>query len=166
MENEREKQAQDFLTKTNTTIDIVFLKNGKHFIDDKEDRDIYKITLKRGARKYVFNFGQSIANSSHYVDVHLSNKPRISKEKAIQIYGNTILGLKRSFRNGKVPSAYDVLACLQKYDVGTFKNFCDEFGYNTDSIKAENTYKAVVNEYQSLCTLYSDAELEKLQEIQ
>ena len=31
--------------------------------------------------------------------------------------------------NGKEPTAYDVLACVTKYDVGTFEEFCDEFGY-------------------------------------
>ena len=41
------------------------MKFGKHFLDDKDERDIYRITLKRGKIKYSFNFGQSI-NSSRY----------------------------------------------------------------------------------------------------
>lgn len=34
-------------------------------------------------------------------------------------------------------SVYDVLACLQKYDCGTFVEFAHEFGYDTDSREAE-----------------------------
>lgn len=54
------------------------------------------------------------------------------------------------------PSNYDLLACLTKYDPGTFEDFCVDFGYNTDSRKAEKTYKAVVKEYESLCRVFGD----------
>ena len=42
-----EKQANNFLTKTNTVLKIEFLRYDYHFQDDKEKRDIYKITIKR-----------------------------------------------------------------------------------------------------------------------
>lgn len=54
------------------------------------------------------------------------------------------------------PSLYDVLACLTKYDVGTFEDFCSEFGYNTDSRNAEKTYKAVCKEYDAVCRLFPE----------
>jgi hypothetical protein len=66
--------------------------------------------------------------------------------------------------NKEVPTAYDVLACLQKYDVGTFNDFCSEFGYDTDSRKAEKTYYAVLKEFQGVNYLFSDV-MDKLQEI-
>lgn len=52
-----EKQAQEFLEKTGSTLKIEFLRNGKHFDDDTDVRDIYKVTLSRGSRSYTFNFG-------------------------------------------------------------------------------------------------------------
>jgi hypothetical protein len=64
----------------------------------------------------------------------------------------------------KEPSMYDVLACLQKSDVGSFYNFCDEFGYSEDSIKAEKIYKAVVKEWENVERLFGDI-LDELQEI-
>ncbi len=36
-----EEQANKFLSKTGTEFSAKFLKHGKHFEDDKEDRDIY-----------------------------------------------------------------------------------------------------------------------------
>lgn len=66
----------------------------------------------------------------------------------------------------KTPTAYSVLACLQKYEVGTFENFCSEFGYDTDSRKAHKTYKAVVKEWENVQKLFSGTQLEQLQEIQ
>lgn len=66
----------------------------------------------------------------------------------------------------KEPSLYDVLTCLQKYDVGSFEEFCGEFGYDEDSRVAEKTYKAVVKEYEAMQQLFTDEEIELLQEIQ
>lgn len=67
---------------------------------------------------------------------------------------------------GKVPDSYDVLACLQKYDIGSFENFCEEFGYVNDSRKAEKIYNAVVDEWKNVQILWNDKEIEELQQIQ
>lgn len=74
--------------------------------------------------------------------------------------------------DAKHPDLYSVLACLTKYDVGTFENFCSDFGYelynenytgkNKSSIKI---YKAVCKEFQNVEKLFGDC-LDELQEIQ
>ena len=63
------------------------------------------------------------------------------------------------------PTMYDILTCLTKYNPETFENFCSEYGYNEDSIKALKTYKAVQREFNGVNRLFSDI-LEQLQEIQ
>lgn len=55
---------------------------------------------------------------------------------------------------------------LQKYDIGTFDDFCDELGYSNDSINAQKTYFACQKEYSELTRLFSQKEMEDLQEIQ
>lgn len=67
---------------------------------------------------------------------------------------------------GLHPTAYDVLCCLQKYDVGTFQNFCEDFGYDTDSRKAYKIYKAVLREWKNIELLFTPEQIEQLQEIQ
>lgn len=64
----------------------------------------------------------------------------------------------------KEPSYYSILACLTKFDPDTFENFCDNFGYDTDSRQAYKVYKAVVKEWENVERLFSDV-LEELQEI-
>lgn len=64
------------------------------------------------------------------------------------------------------PTAYDVLTCLTKSDPGTFENFCSEYGYDTDSRSAVRTYKSVRKEWNAVSKLFSDKEIEQLQEIQ
>lgn len=66
---------------------------------------------------------------------------------------------------GKHPTAYEVLSCLQKYDVGTFDDFCSDFGYDTDSRKAYKAYKAVLREWKNVGLLFTTEQLEMLQAI-
>jgi len=63
------------------------------------------------------------------------------------------------------PSSYSVLSCLTKYDPGTFDNFCSEFDYDIDSRKAKKVYKAVCKEWKNVQSIWSDDEIEQLQEI-
>jgi hypothetical protein len=128
--NEYTKQADDFLKETGATIKIKFKKYGKHFDDDKQSRNIYRINLKRDGKSYNFDFGQSID----------------STEK------------------NEAPTSYDILSCLQKYDVGSFEDFCSDFGYDNDSRKAKKTYHAVLKEFQGVNYLFSNV-IEKLAEI-
>ncbi len=65
----------------------------------------------------------------------------------------------------KTPTMYDVLSCFQKYDTGTFENFCGDFGYDSDSRNAEKIYKAVSKEYEAMTRLFNSEELDMLQEI-
>lgn len=102
---------------------------GKHWEGDKDNRHIFKVTLKKDGRQYTFKFGQSIAEGSNE------------------------------------PTLYDVLACLQKYEVGTFEDFCGQFGYDEDSRSAEKIYKGVVKEFENMERLFNVEELELLQEI-
>ena len=63
------------------------------------------------------------------------------------------------------PTMYDILTCLTKHNTETFEDFCSEYGYNEDSIKALKTYKAVQREFNGVNRLFSDV-LDQLQEIQ
>jgi len=180
--NEYDKQAEDFLKETKTEFKAEFLKNDFHFKDDKEKRDIYSITLKKGNREFKFNFGNSLNSSVRFriVQGYLYNDALKSmKEKGLSSKGcNTIEDKRKYFgyfigcgnvfeenKNFKIPNAYDVLSCLTKNEVGSFKEFCDNFGYDDDSIKAEKTFKAVQEEYKEIAILYNDEEIQKLQEI-
>ena len=172
-----EIQANEFLNKTGATIQIDFLKEGKYFDNDKEERDIYNITIKRGQRSFSFNFGNSINDSGFYVQIGRTKYPIDRKYLSAKDKSKLTFHIKMSINNSYMPNQdilhypvaptnYSILACLQKYEVGTFEDFCGDFGYDTDSRTAEKTYNAVCEEYKNLCTLFTDAEIEEMQEIQ
>jgi len=172
--NEYDTQAEKFLEETKTQLIIQFLKWDYYFEEDTDKRDIYSVTMIRGDRRFTFNFGQSIVHSGEYIlfpsqeRVHLKKSTYGSHQSIKQIKGFGMLNNGNSKKNKdfKIPSAYDILACLQKYDVGSFETFCADFGYETDSRKAERVYKAVLNEWNNVKMLYSDSEIEMLGEIQ
>jgi hypothetical protein len=137
--------AKKVLSDMGVKFTATFLKYGSHFDDDKESRDIYRVTFSRpdlrnetgivrDGGRFSLQFGQSIKESTG--------------------------------GGGNPPTEYDVLTCLTKYDPETFENFCSEFGYDEDSRKAEKTYKAVVKEWEKVSRFFTSEELEILQEIQ
>ncbi len=67
---------------------------------------------------------------------------------------------------GNKPTAYDVLACLTKYDIGSYDDFCSDFGYSTDSRKARKIYRDVLKEWKNVEKMFSPEQLELLREIQ
>lgn len=160
-----EKKIDDFIKKTNTTFKCEFLKNDFHFLDDDETRDIYKITLKRGSREYVFNFGQSIiASGLYFCYTPEGKKYAHTLNEAIKLMkGNS--GDKKKNKDFKEPLIYDVLPCLTINEVGSFRDFCANYGYSDDSIKAKTIYEAVIKEYEGMKMLYNEQELEELSNI-
>lgn len=98
-----------------------------------------------------------------------------------------------NYKAHKKPREYDVLACLEKYDVGSFWDFCSEFGYEAKKLrkndpckrcpergyckgedtycdylkdyKTYQTYKGCVKEYTDLIGMFTEEQMEKLREI-
>lgn len=78
-------------------------------------------------------------------------------------------------KEGHKPSAYDVLATMQKDDPGSFEEFADDFGYQKyeDTYtgrriinrKSEKTYDAVVREWENIRDFFTEKELEELRGI-
>jgi len=71
-------------------------------------------------------------------------------------------------RAGKQPTPYDVLAAIS-FDVNapeTFEDFCDEYGYDRDSRKAESTFRRVDRFARRLRKFFSPHEIDALAELQ
>ena len=76
-------------------------------------------------------------------------------------------------KSGEKPTAYDVLACLEKYEVSdNLHDFCAEFGYNEyneytckEDKESERIWKAVKKEYNNVVRMFGDC-LDELCEIQ
>lgn len=56
----------------------------------------------------------------------------------------------------------DILACAQLTDPGSFEEFASEYGYDSDSIKAESIWKACSAQYREFCKMFNPEELDGL----
>lgn len=161
---EYEQQAVDFLTETGTTLTIEYQYTGPYFPDDKETRDIYRFTLKNAKGEYSALFGDSIRNTQRRAfaldpgSLWPDATPH-ARKLGLKTRGDILAARKHR------PGAYDVLACLNGYEPGTFVDFCANYGYDEDSYKAMDVYLSVQKEWDGLQRIFSRVELEKLAEI-
>lgn len=167
--NEYIKQAIDFLKKTHTEIKIEYvgLAVNKEW-KEKEKRCLYEITLTSPRGAMSFDFWDSIRNTeikTMTLEAYAEKRCRVvfsSLTQAEKMRANRELAVKKKAAS---PSAYDILACLTKYDPGTFENFCSDYGYDEDSRTAERIYFAVQKEYTQLARLFTPEQMEELAEI-
>lgn len=68
----------------------------------------------------------------------------------------------------KAPTSYCILACLSSdaHCPDTFSDWCSEYGYDEDSLKAKQTWKRCYTFAKRLQAFFTPAELEQLAEIQ
>ena len=135
MSNSFDDQAKRFTDLTDTTISKVWMDHDYYFQDDTQTRDIYHVKFTCKGKSYAFKFGQRLRDSS------TNPQRRVS------------------------PTDYDILACLDATNPGTFEDWCSGCGCDTDSIKAFELYRGVCKEFEGLNRLYNDAELDMLSEV-
>ena len=187
--SEYEKQAEEFLKSHGIEFSFVRVGNDcPKYCEDPLDngrpvtqfprRDHihgahYRCTLTRetrgGQRVVTFDYWNSYADEEFYelgTRAHRLHESFAKYGKATKSERERYL-VPGSFAKLRKPgpTAYDLLACLQKYPVGSFTQFCGEFGYSPDSIKAHETWEAVGEEYAKVSSFFMGGELEDLQEI-
>lgn len=124
---------------------------------DDYNQDVAKYNRSAKAKVSGKMFCKDINDFIHGIKQAIADKIKKAEDE------ETFLGQQSD--EIKHPTAYDVLACIQKYDPGTFENFCSDFGYDTDSRSAVKFYKAVRKEWNNVSKLFTESEIEQLQEI-
>lgn len=179
--DEYEKQAADFIGKTGIKIEKVYAGHGRHFEDDDQVRAIFEITVSRGGNSFSFAFGQSIMDS-YQIKSDLSAVCKNGRPRPLQQSDLSLKGFTEATRSGDglmqpgvqllpaktPPSDYSILSCLSSESncPGTFEDdFCQNYGYDPDSRKAEKVYFACQKQFKKIIGLFTEKELEDLQEI-
>lgn len=147
---------------------VVFhgMRTGKR----KKKRNWYDVTITTPRGKMTFTFWDSIHNteiSTMTFEEYAKKKLKYNRVEDMS-YGEKVKAKNdlARLKADAVPNEYDVLACLEKYDPGTFEDFCSELGYNEDSRTAERIYIAVIKEYKDLIRIFTEEQMEELREIQ
>lgn len=168
--NEYVKQAKDFLNKANAKCEIVYGGISRNETwKETAKRNWYDVTITTPRGKMSYVFWDSIRNTEISQMTLEEYITKILKYNRIEDAGNEQFKARKELKKLKaeaVPNEYDVLACLEKYDVGTFEDFCSELGYDEDSRTAERIYIAVIKEYKDLTRIFTEKQMEELNEIQ
>lgn len=165
-----EKQALDFLAGANAKIDMRFVGRAvSRFEREKRVlRNLYDVSITTPLGSMNIEFWDSIRNTKiTQMSVEEYAKQRFKAAYDCLTVGDRIKAHKelKSMQAEAKPTAYDVLASLPTYDSGGFEDFCAEFGYSNDSIRAFETYLACDKEYKDLRRIFGEAQLDKLREI-
>ena len=141
------KQAKDFLASCNATMEIKYAGLEKPTWDNKPHRT-YDCTIKTPRGTMMVHFYDSL----HNTELHLPYDECYEK-KYYRKYSGLTINEKMRFqkqikekREKAVPTEYNILACLTKYDVGSMDDFMHEFGYEIKCVQDMtdfiNTYNA------------------------
>ena len=164
------KHALDFLEKAKATCNIEF--GGCTYNPNwKEEsfRNFYNVTLSTSRGSMRFKFWDSINNTEiSKLTLEEYSKKRFNCQYRHLTYTEKARASKelKEKKCDAIPTTYDILACLTKYDPGTFEEFCAEFGYDEDIKTADRIYIAVSREYKQIERIFTAEQLEELQEIQ
>ncbi len=179
--NEYHQQAIDFLKETNTTVVIELCKGqtcpewgdcksffynvqGRHGVMCPHNHGMkYLVTITRPGHKSVsFDFWNSI-NDTYGATAKKIIKAKLDNNYSLEDINNP------KIKDMVKPREYDILACISgdAYAMElTFEEFCSDYGYDTDSIKAKSTYDATCDLSRKINRIWNTKEIEKLQEIQ
>lgn len=170
MKNEYTKQAEKFLQDAHATMKIAFQGRAINTMwKEKQLRNLYAVTITTPRGSYTFDFWDSLHNTEimqmtneQYARKHLCRRWEDMNYYEQVKAQKELAKMQKEAR----PDCYDVLACLTKYDPGTFEDFCAEYGYDEDSRTAERIYIAVQNEFANLKRIFDSEQLEAMQEIE
>lgn len=123
----------------------------------------------KSAHKLAEYFGLKYKVLGCEYKVHFVNDTRQRYVFKIQLKRN---GKQYTFEFGQSiaegnaePTLHCVLECLQKYDVGSYGDFCSEFGHDYESETSKKIYRAVLKEYNNMLRLFTAEELETINEL-
>jgi len=96
------------------------------------------------------------------------DKYHVTLEKGGKEFSFNFWNSYQDVKENTQPTAYDVLACLVKYDPGTIDEYTETFGYNTSQPISQHlkNYMAACTQYGILSEMYSPEEMNRLQEIE
>lgn len=151
-------------------IEVKFTGIKKHFADDKEERLTGIFKISKGNLSIEFDFGFSGYDTAyHLINSQFDLNSYDSRKKIYQMSGvdvtkfnmGEISRKKKEFKTGLL---YNCLTCCKSeyYTPIDFDDFCSEFGYDNDSIKAKNTWENCLKQSSKLQRIFTESEIEIL----
>lgn len=167
-----QNQARQFLNDCSATMSIVYVGRAKPTWDNY-NHDLYTWIIKTQRGQMTGNFYDSIRSTEiHHMTLGEYIEKRFKCRASDASYTMEARADRelRAIKYEAKPTEYDILSCLEKYDVGSMDDFISDFGYEVkcvaDMTNIITTYNNVVKEYNDVCRCFTAEQIEKLREIQ
>lgn len=125
---------------------------------------------KSGTKMTISRIGEVEGFPFDKHDMLWHDKYQVTLTRNKKQYRFTFYGSFHDWKNNKRPSRYDVLACLEKYQVPEYlDDFAAEYGYNIDDKqdfrRVSKIHQACKQQYEMLLDLFGEDLMRELQEI-
>lgn len=148
---------------TNTEV----LKKIEELQDNGKYDDAANLFLETTNTKLTYSFVGTVTSNQAFGDDSniLMNRYSVTLDACGELYTFDFHDSNHNLVNNIKPSFYSILTCIGDSYPDTFKDFCSDFGYDNDSIRAEQTYEDCLEQYEEIERLYDQEELKMLQSI-
>jgi len=150
-------------------IEIEYVSTGirKYFPEDKENRQTILVKITREGKEIEFQYGMSIYDTETIQAVGQDDYYR----KWTKYYGKKYSPdesskqqkiIENDYKKIKENVLYSILCCIHSefYCPPIFEEFCSEFGYDTDSRKAFDTWQNCLKQSNLLHRIIKETEIE------
>jgi hypothetical protein len=185
-ESKYKESAELFLKETETTLKVELAVPQKVAFWGGKDKDAHKhfnysVELSRAGRTYQFDFWGcqrdfELAEHSKTMPGYTGDYRTPKEEKLDKEVMSIFFSVKEIPGRGKfdslkkedkvmfkiTPDSYTILSSLDIVYEDTFEDWCSSYGYSTDSIQANKTYMACIEQDRALRRMFSSDELEAL----
>jgi len=158
--SENPDQLKTLLNEIDVLVKFTGIK--KYFDDDKEERLTGVFKIVRGSKSIEFDFGFSVNDTEIFTVkpiTYTSNTKYHNKlwhvpaQLAKQLQKD-----KQEFFDGLLYSCLSSVSSEYNCSID-FDDFCSDFGYNNDSIKAKKTWEACLKQSSKLQRIFNDDDI-------
>lgn len=143
--SENPDQLKTLLNEIDVLVKFTGIK--KYFDDDKEERLTGVFKIVRGSKSIEFDFGFSVN------DTEINKLWHVPAQLAKQLQKD-----KQEFFDGLLYSCLSSVSSEYNCSID-FDDFCSDFGYNNDSIKAKKTWEACLKQSSKLQRIFNDDDI-------
>jgi hypothetical protein len=167
--NEIETSVASMLEKFGVTMTAVYKGVKANALGGKTEMDSWSVAFSKSDGREVFEEFDYYTGTGHRSKVEDSAAGRFAAQHLKGASRNSLAweSLRKQYCKPVAPHAAAVLQCLlmdTEASSTSFHNWCDEFGYDDDSIKARETYDACQENSDKLHRIFAHAQIEELRE--
>jgi hypothetical protein len=166
----------DGLLKLLNELEISYKVDGvrKYFTEDESKRLVVLVSIKREDKEIIFDYGMSLFDTTYYLlPIQLGGYKDIPSDKREEIFDITGVRVPMQTTSSDIGRrkkemwenfAYHILSSvpLDYYVSKDLEEWCDEYGYSSDSISNKEIWERCLKQSSKLEKIFTPSDIELL----